>query len=347
VTTQEHIPNLGRKRPIERIVVDECFGPGTPLLPQLMQQLGAHPIEIVHLAVRHPGIPDIELLDKLLDGRTALLTRDRLLHNLAISRGLRSFVPGPAGSLSDRRVPGVPGKDKHQPVHSGGLRGSYLPEPDAEAQIVAGCLAGFLSEKQLKKFRTKRRRIRAHFGSLDNIAATALTVGQIRTALGFVGGYQLKVDARHGVTSLSPASESYFLDRSARHEPLHSIVWALAQLFGLQLQSRPLTLFLCDAAVVQQCVDLAAGRPGDSSAAAEATGRLLRAIRKARVHDCVKGRFFDRLTAKLDELARGDSNELVSIDMEAVTTALARLPATANTLQPMTTIGHDDPMQHH
>jgi hypothetical protein len=53
-------PKLGRERmggPIRRIVVDECLGSGTPLLAQLRQQLGSHPIEVVHLAARHPGFP--------------------------------------------------------------------------------------------------------------------------------------------------------------------------------------------------------------------------------------------------------------------------------------------------
>jgi hypothetical protein len=315
---------------IERIVVDECLGPGSPLLAQLTQQIGNQPIEIVHVAARHPGIPDIELLNKLLDERTALLTRDRVLHNLAIGRGLRSFIPGPTGSLSDRKVPGVPAKITLPPVPSGDLRASYVPKPDAKAQAIAGCLAGFLSEKQLKKFRTKRRRIRAHFGALDNIAATAITVGQIRTRRGFVGGCQLKVDARHGVRALSPASESYFLNCSAHHEPLHCVVWALAQLFVLQLQSRPMTLFVCDTALVQQCANLVGGHSVGSSPTAQATDRLLHAICEARVQGCIKGRFFDRMTMKLHQLARGESNELVPINMEAVTTALARMPANAN-----------------
>jgi hypothetical protein len=315
--------------PIRRIVVDECLGSGTPLLAQLRQQLGSHPIEVVHLAARHPGIPDIELLDKLLDGRTALLTQDRVLHNVAISRGLRSFVHDSAGNLSDVKVPGIADRDKHQPVASGGLRNSYGPRPDAEAQAITGCLAGFLSKQQLKHFRTKRRRIRAHFGSFDNIAITALTIGHVHTARGIVGGYQLKVDARHGVKCLSPASESYFLDRSSRHEPIHSVVWALAQYFMLHLESRPLTLFLCDAAVVGQCAGLAGGRSADISPATRAACRLLGSICDARVQGCVKGRFFDRMQAKLEQLARGNSSELVPIDMEAITTALAAAPANA------------------
>jgi hypothetical protein len=70
--------------------------------------------------------------------------------------------------------------------------------------------------------------------------AAALTIGQRHTARGLVGGYMLKVDARHGVKSLFPASESYFLDR-AGNEPLQATSWALVHLFQLQLQSYPLT----------------------------------------------------------------------------------------------------------
>jgi hypothetical protein len=50
---------------------------------------------------------------------------------------------------------------------------------------------------------------------------------------------------RHGVKSLFPASESYFLDR-AGNEPLQATCWALVHLFQLQLQSYPLTLYHMD-----------------------------------------------------------------------------------------------------
>src|SRR5262249_17364218 len=104
-------------------------------------------------------------------------------------------------------------------------------------------------------FRTKRRRIRAHFGSSDNILTTALTIGQRRTARGIVGGYMLKVDARHGVKGLFPASESYFLDRDC-NEPLHATCWALTHLFVLQLQNCPLTLFHLESAALERCAVL-------------------------------------------------------------------------------------------
>ena len=72
------------------------------------------PVKFVFLATEHPGIPDIEILDKLLDGRSALLTQDRVLHNLAIGRGFQSFVHTPESGLTDRRLVHVSASDKRR-----------------------------------------------------------------------------------------------------------------------------------------------------------------------------------------------------------------------------------------
>jgi hypothetical protein len=150
---------------IERVVVDECVGEESPLVRQFRQRLGERPVKFVFLTTEHPGIPDIEILDKLLDVRSVLLTRDRVLHNLAIGRGFRSFVHTPESGLTDRRLAHVPAPDKHLPVASGALRDSYRHQASPEAKLIMECMYGFLSAHQLKEFRTKRRRIRAHFGS--------------------------------------------------------------------------------------------------------------------------------------------------------------------------------------
>jgi hypothetical protein len=237
-------------RRIERVVVDECVGQSSEILEQLRSRLGNRPVELVFVAIEHPGIPDVDILDKLLDARTALLTKDRVLHNLAIGRGFRSFVHTPESSLIDHRLAHVSAPDNRLPASSGTIRNSYAHHSDPNAQSIIGCLVGFLSEHQLKQFRTKRRRIRAHFGSSGNIAAIALTIGQRRTARGVVGGYMLKVDPRHGAKGLSPASESYFLDRADDNEPLRATCWALIHLFHPQ-QSYPITLYHLDRAALR------------------------------------------------------------------------------------------------
>src|ERR1019366_3132665 len=261
---------------IERVVVDEWVGQESPLVGQLFEGLGERPVKFVFLATENPGIPDIEILDKLLDVRSALLTQDRVLHNLAIGRGFQSFVHTPESGLTDRRLVHVSASDKHLPVPSGASRGSYRHQSNHDAQAITECLCGFLSAHQLKQFRTKRRRIRAHFGSPDNIVAGALTIGQRRTTHGIVGGYMLKVDARHGIKSLIPASESYFLDRVG-NDPLQATCWALVHLFKLQLQSYPLTLYHLDGAARARCTALIADRGSAATAVERMAARLLAA----------------------------------------------------------------------
>src|SRR6266403_134862 len=107
--------------------------PGIPLVGQLCLCLGGRPVTFVFLATEHPGIADIEILDKLLDARSALLTQDRVLHNLAISRGFRSFVQAPETDLTDCRLVHVSAPDKYLPVISGGLRNNYQPQSNPEA----------------------------------------------------------------------------------------------------------------------------------------------------------------------------------------------------------------------
>ena len=80
---------------IERVVVDECVGQESHSWGSSASAWGEQPVKFVFLATEHPGIPVIEILDKLLDVRSALLTQDRGLHNLAIGRGFRSFVHTP------------------------------------------------------------------------------------------------------------------------------------------------------------------------------------------------------------------------------------------------------------
>jgi hypothetical protein len=152
----------------------------------------------------------------------------------------------------------------------------------------------------LKQFRTKCRRIRSHFGSAENIAASALTIGQRRTPRGAVGGYMLKLDARHRVNGLFPASESYFLDR-AGDEPLLATCCALVHLFQLQLQSYPLTLYQLDGAALARCASLINGRHDAASAVERMTAALLANVSRPVATACTKGRFFNRMIDKLNQ----------------------------------------------
>ncbi|MDA1052495.1 MAG: hypothetical protein O3C40_18720 [Planctomycetota bacterium] len=54
----------------------------------------------VFLSESHPGIPDVEILDKLLHPGTVLLTGDCVLHERAIQQGIRSHTLSLACSLN-------------------------------------------------------------------------------------------------------------------------------------------------------------------------------------------------------------------------------------------------------
>ena len=63
---------------------------------------------------------------------------------------------------------------------------------------------------------------------------------------------------------------------------------------------------------------------GEREAVPYAVGTLLRTIGGVRVQACAKGRFFDRMQAKLGQLAQGRGNELVRIDVQTVAAALVQ-----------------------
>jgi hypothetical protein len=143
-----------------------------------------------------------------------------------------------------------------------------------------------------------------------------------RTPQGIIGGYMLKVDARHGVKSLFPASESYFVDRDC-NEPLQATCWALAHLFRLQLQNYPLTLYHLESAALARCAILIADRGAAVSVVERMAARLLAAVFQLDIAKCTKGRFFDRLSDKLTQLGKFAANELVPFDVQAVAEALS------------------------
>src|SRR5207248_195477 len=117
-----------------------------------------------------------------------------------------------------------------------------------------------------------------------------------------------------------PPSESYFLDR-AGSEPLQVTCWALIHLFQLQLQSHPLTLYHLDGAALARCTALIDDRGAAATAVERMATRLLAAVFRPNVAECTKGRFFDRASDKLSQLARFATNELVSIDLQAMASA--------------------------
>jgi hypothetical protein len=137
-----------------------------------------------------------------------------------------------------------------------------------------------------------------------------------------VGGYSLKVASRGEMKALSPASEGYFLDQTGGDEPLASACWTLLDLFMLQLQGYPTTLYLLAPGAHERCVALIVNPDTASGPVEELTARLLASVAQPKAAPCVKGRFFDKAMAKLDQLATSKSNELAYVDMRSFAASL-------------------------
>lgn len=309
---------------IERVIVDECLGHARGVLQQFLGRLGTCDLEAIFLAAEHPGIPDVDILGKLLDERTVLLTSDRVLHNRAITRGFRSFLARGQNGLTEHRLLDVCVRDNDLPAFRGAIRDSYVDRSGPELQSIRESLIGFLSEHQRKQFRTKRRRIRAHFGSADNIATAELTITQRRSAGRALGGYTLILRPRHGVRSLNPASESYFVDHAGQEAPLAATCWAMLHVCWLQLQRCPLTLYHLDRVAFGRSAALLAQPDAARGEVEGMAARLFSVMPQIKLMECVKGRFFERASEKMNQLASFKTNELVPADLGAMAAALCR-----------------------
>ena len=135
---------------MKRVIVDENVGRNSSLWHEFQRILGGQPWDYVFLSEVHPGIPDVEILDKLLQPNTVLLTGDCVLHERAIQQGIRSYTLDQQGQLTRRRQPTVKvSRPLAQSVYTD-LQDDYRHKADHE---LTGRLKSGLSEKQFKRYR--------------------------------------------------------------------------------------------------------------------------------------------------------------------------------------------------
>ena len=295
----------------KRVIVDENVGRNTALWHEFQRVLGAQPWEYVFLSEAHPGIPDVEILDKLLRPSTVLLTGDCVLHERAIQHGIRSYTLDQQGQLTRKRQPGVTvSRSLAQSVHTD-LQDDYRHKVD---QKITGRLTSGLTEKQLSRYRTSRRRIRSHFGSAGAISQVAVTVGSKNTRRGFLCGFVFQVAGNSGQKGLR-ASEGYCLPTDGDANAAYPVIHALRDLYLLQFEKVRTELFVIPPESLElshHFLDSEAGETTDSLA--RTLSRLLQSVSCLTLHHCVKGRFFDSMQRKLDQLDRTGSNEVTRVD---------------------------------
>lgn len=290
----------------KRLIVDENVGRSSALWREFHQVLGDQPWNYVFLAEAHPGIPDVEILDKLLQPGTVLLTGDCVLHERAIQQGIRSYTLNQEGQLTRRQLPTVMVSESlAQSVHAD-LQDDYRHQAD---QQITGPLKSGLTEKQLKRYRTARRRIRSDFGSARAIGQVTVTVGSKTTPRGLLCGFVLHLagSSRKGLR----AREGYCLPTLGNANAAYPVIHALRDLYLLQLEQVHTEMFIIPPESLELSRRLLDDEAEETTEPLTSTlNRLLHALSRPTLHPCVKGRFFDRMQSKLDQLVRTGSNEV-------------------------------------
>ncbi|MCP4368608.1 MAG: hypothetical protein GY797_10925, partial [Deltaproteobacteria bacterium] len=259
--------------------------------------------EQIDVAKLYSGMPDDQILYHLLNQNTIFLTTDRPFHNKVLSKGLRSvYIDGKR--ITDRKLPGI--SIKHDvPLRKDELtikEDYHPPEPEIRPLLLPS------SPKTLKKLRTKRRRIRSHFGGYDHLDQIAITVSwDLHKDLTLIG-IRIRISSNVGIKAFD-ASESYIADTIApEHRGLASICYALILSIQLILHSVETVIYF-DAPKIGHPVEDA---PTDS----ESPYRILFETLSQYFPDLqfipsMKGKFIERMRLKLKDLARRNSNEII------------------------------------
>ncbi|MFM9964579.1 MAG: hypothetical protein ACKV2Q_25530 [Planctomycetaceae bacterium] len=304
----------------QQVIVDENAGPGSPVWEQYQRTVGDSPVEYLFLKESHPGIPDVEILDKLLSRETTLLTGDRVLHMQAIALGFRSYTLNEQGQLTRKRLTGVLVSEPAQSVHRE-LKPDYRYQPTSDLPRI---LKSGMTEKELDKYRTVRRRIRSYFGSAAAIAQVSVTIGSQLTPRGLLCGFVFQLAGNSGVSGLR-GREGYCLPTNGLVDPSYPVIQALRDLYLLQLDQVPTDVFVLSSDTLNLCRDLQ-DTTELTAPLHETLRRLIHGVSRLTWQPCVKGRFFDAMSRKLKQLSGGRSNEVTTFDFERLAASVLEGP---------------------
>ncbi len=307
-----------------RVIVDENAGPGTKLWQQFQQDAGDGQYEYVFLSQSHRGIPDVEILDKLLQPGVILLTGDGVLHMRALEAGCRSYTFNEQGQLTRGRLPHVQTKKSLPKSVHANLQDDYSQR--REHDFMGRLTTGF-ADRHFKRYRTAQRRIRSHFGSAAAMSQVSVTVGSLPTSRGLLCGCVFHVAGNSGVKGLR-ASEGYCLSQGpARRGATSPILHALRSQYLLQLDQVRTELFIIPAPSLKLSRQLLESHDIASEPVQEVVRELMHGIRQLTLHPCVKGPFHDAMQVKLAQLARTRSNEVISLDFETIAVQFLDVPS--------------------
>ena len=289
------------KKTASRIVVDEgVSAEALGRFETFARAQGIWSLRCVLVREQHPGMPDGQIVSHLLDQSSIFVTTDRPLHNRVLAKRYRSYYLD-GGGITGKPLHGI-----HQKRHT---QHSETPQPIQESYLPpTSDLHPLLmpdAASKLKRLRTKRRRIRNHFGGLQHLDQVAVTVSWRAMGADTLVGVRLRISSTVGIKALD-ASEAYFLETPAPEQRGNAaLCHAFVLCLQLMLQSVR-TLIYFDAHAIE---DPSAAMAADSEDRyLNLLGRLMPLFDKLAFTSTTKGRYLERLRTKLDKLA-GDRND--------------------------------------
>ncbi len=296
---------------MKRIVVDEAVSEelGRQFL-SFLRKKGYDGLDILFISKEHTGMPDSHIVHHLLDHSTFFLTTDRPLHNAIIAQGLKSYHCS-HGKFISKKFKGIKNKEL-MPLNKEALilKDNYhLPKTEIRPYLLPS------AEKSLKKLRTKRRRIRNHFGGYDNLDLVALTVSWKALNTSTLFGLRIRISTNIGKKALD-ASENYFRDPIAPpYRGIAAINYALILLIQLMLHGVETVVYFDSPKMTNPAHHLSGE---DQSPHAKLLATLHENFSEIKFIPSTKGRFIERLRTKLEDLSIGSSNEIVPGNMSEI-----------------------------
>jgi len=262
--------------------------------------------EIIQIKDIYPGIPDQEIVRHILKKSSIFITSDRVIHNKILLDKKRSIYIGNDGKISEKKL-----KDIKIPIKSinskkAELQDSYeINKPDIHELLLP------TSVQQLKKLRTKRRRIRNYFEGLNNIEKIAVSLSKISIHDQVLIGIKIRTISNNGIKSLD-ASEIYIIDNNKKDEKIYPC-YILIALIRLLMNTKNTNIYY-DSDKIK----------GDFSTEikTEFSGLLLNLesyFDKINFYPVNKGKSIELLRNKLTKLKNNDAgNEITTGDIEII-----------------------------
>lgn len=266
--------------------------------------------ETILIAEQYPGMPDEEIIKHLLNSQTIFVTTDRVMHNKIILDRKKSIYIDPEGNITNRKLKGIKIPKRGLVPRQTELKESYEVETPEIHNLLLPTTA-----QQLKKLRTKRRRIRNHFEGLMNIEKIDVTLSIRPVQANLIIGIKIRAISNVGIKGLD-ASQLFLLEHKNKDENVY-LCYVLIALIRLLLNSKPTTIYF-DSDYIKGDFDTL------SSEYSYLLSRLKSNFTDIVVQPVRKGKNMELLRKKLVQLSRNDvGNEVTQGDISSIKQKIA------------------------